>query len=118
MRITEQKVCDYRHSQNGADPMWCFGSTAVMRVGDEVFCTVPQAGFGVLPLSDRRIELYRRRSGGSFELVWRDSRFTREPAPLLRQNDRTLLMTANPAARDFTEGEGEQYARSAQIQYN
>lgn len=117
MKITEEKVCDYRHTQNGADPMWCFGSTAVMRLCGEVFCTVPQAGFGVLPLSDRHIELYRRRSGGSFELVWRDRRFTREPAPLLRRDDRTLYMTANPVVRDFAEGEGEHYCESEPLLY-
>lgn len=117
MNITYEDVCRYTHSINGASPLWCMGSSVIARVGDDILCTVPQGGFGVLPMSDRHIELYRKRPGQPFELLWREDRFTREPAPVVVYDDKTIVMTANPAIKRFKEGEGEKTSPSEPLIY-
>jgi hypothetical protein len=38
--VVEEKVFSARYSNNGASPMWCFGNTCLVRLGDRVFASI------------------------------------------------------------------------------
>src|SRR4029077_12910560 len=60
----EEDIYTYTNAQNGAGPMWCSGSTTLVRVGDRLFAsgleTVPDAK----PLNNCRWILFTRAGGG------------------------------------------------------
>lgn len=91
----EEDVYTYANANNGAGPMWCSGSTSLVRVGDEVFAsgleTVPDAG----PLNNCRWVLFRRGAKG-WERVRVDDGRTREPSPLAAFHNDRLFLSANP----------------------
>lgn len=91
----EEKVYSYHNANNGAGPMWCHGSTSLVRSGDRVFAagleTIPDAP----PLNNRRV-LFERRANG-WERVYTDTvGRTREPSPAAALKDGVVLVSANP----------------------
>lgn len=48
----EEDVYSYTNADNGAGPLWCHGSTCLVRIGDDVFAT------GLETLSNVRIRLW------------------------------------------------------------
>ena len=91
----EEDVYTHTNANNGAGPMWCSGSTSLVRVGDEVFAsgleTVPDAR----PLNNCRWVLFHRGSNG-WERVRVDDGRTREPSPLAAFPDGRVFLSANP----------------------
>lgn len=100
MRIyvdTEDHITDYEPADNGAGPLWCHGSTIVVRQHDRVFVACLETLADQVPLNNTRWVLYSRRDGESdWTLVHRDeSGRTREPSPIVLVGDQ-LLVSANP----------------------
>lgn len=93
----EEIVYAFQPANNGAGPMWCHGSTCLVRVGDEVFAsgleTIPEAK----PLNNCRWTFWRRGADG-WQLVRADAEGrTREPAPLVGfPKAGTVFLSANP----------------------
>lgn len=92
----EQEVYRYEPADNGASPLWCMGSTCLVRIGKELFAsgleTVPSAK----PLHNVRWLLFRCGANG-WELVRKDEQGrTREPCPLLGFPKGPLFLSANP----------------------
>lgn len=92
----EEDVYSYEPADNGAGPMWCHGSTCLVRVGDQVFAsgleTLPQAK----PLNNCRWLLFHRGTKG-WERVAVDAQGrTREPCPLVAFQEGRLFLSANP----------------------
>lgn len=92
----EEDVYSYIGANNGAGPMWCHGSTCLVRVGRHLFAsgleTIPDAK----PLTNCRWMLFERGASG-----WRQVRVdpegrTREPAPLAGGRDGGLFLSVNP----------------------
>lgn len=84
-------------ANNGAGPMWCFGSTSLARVGDEVVAAGLEAVPGAIPLHNARWKLFHRTNKGPSRLVHTDTKDrTREPSPLGVFNDGRVFVTANP----------------------
>jgi hypothetical protein len=95
----EEDVYRYEPANNGAGPMWCSGSTCLVRVGDEVFAsgleTLPEAK----PLNNCRWVLFRRAAVG-WQLQQADAvGRTREPCPLAVFPDGRLFLSANPTTQ-------------------
>lgn len=109
MKIWQETICRVRDTKNGASPLWCYGSTAIMRLGDKVVATVPANDNNVLPLADRHIELYAKTGDGPWQKIWHDMRFTREPAPILRRDDQSIWISLNPSEKDVPIGQGIEY---------
>ena len=61
---TEEDIYSYTDAQNGAGPMWCTGSTTLVRTGDRLFAsgleTIPDAK----PLNNCRWMLFLRENNG------------------------------------------------------
>lgn len=92
----EDEVYAYANPGNGAGPMWCFGSSCLVRVGERVFVSCSETIEGAKPLNNVCWSL-RVREGDGWRLVHRDEiGRTREPSPLALLGDDLLLLSANP----------------------
>ncbi len=91
----EEEVYTFQEADNGAGPLWCYGSSCIVRVGKEVYIsgieTLPEAK----PLNNVRWLLFRR-TGDGWRQVARGEGRTREPCPLACFQDDTLLLSDNP----------------------
>ena len=92
----EEDVYRYEPADNGAGPMWCRGSTCLVRVGDAVFASGLETLEGAKPLNNCRWTLHTRGAAG-WELRQTDpSGRTREPCPIATLPGGRLLMSVNP----------------------
>jgi hypothetical protein len=92
----EEDVYVYEPADNGAGPMWCHGSTCLVRVGDRVFASGLETLKDVKPLNNCRWTLFQRSDRGWSQVRADDSGRTREPSPLAAFPDGRLLLSANP----------------------
>lgn len=93
----EEVVCGYEPADNGAGPMWCYGSPLLVRAGSEVFVCVPETGRDATPLCNTRWCLYRRDVSGWTRVHAGDRFDEREPCPLVHLPGRALYLSVNPA---------------------
>jgi hypothetical protein len=92
----EEDVYAYESANNGAGPMWCAGSTCLVRVGDEIFASGLETLKETKALNNCRWMLFRRRPNGWEKVRADDSGRTREPCPLAAFPDGRLFLSANP----------------------
>lgn len=92
----EEDVYSYTHADNGSGPLWCIGSTSLVRVGDRLFASGVETIPGIQPLNNCRWMLFERKSD-AWERVWldKDNR-TREPSPMVAFSDGRVFVSANP----------------------
>ncbi|MBM4028824.1 MAG: hypothetical protein FJ280_26030 [Planctomycetes bacterium] len=93
----EEDVYTYEPANNGAGPMWCQGSTCLVRL-DDVVCasgleTVPEAK----PPNNCRWMLFQRSAQGWQKVGFDPAGRTREPCPLVGFPDGRLFLSVNPA---------------------
>lgn len=92
----EEEVYRFESPNNGSGPLWCAGSTCLVRAGDAVFASGTETLKNVKPLNNVRWTLWKRGSSG-WELLHTDpTGRTREPSPLSLLGDGRLLLSANP----------------------
>ncbi len=91
----EETVYRFEPANNGAGPMWCAGSTCVVRVGDVVYASGLETVPGWKPLNNCRWVLWRRDAQGWARWYEDEQGRTREPSPLVRVGS-DLLLSANP----------------------
>lgn len=102
----EEDVYTYTPADNGAGPMWCHGSTCIVRTGDHVFASGLETVLHAKPLNNCRWMLFERRANG-WEQVFVDSDGrTREPAPLAAFADGRVFVSVNPTLNPKSEGGG------------
>jgi hypothetical protein len=92
----ESNVYSYQPADNGAGPLWCAGSTCLVRVGDHTFAsgleTIPEAK----PLHNCRWMLFELGPQGWQKVLTDPVGRTREPAPLAAFHDGRFFLSANP----------------------
>jgi len=92
----EEDIYTYTNADNGAGPLWCHGSTCLVRVGADVFASGLETLPNLKPLNNCRWTLYQRgKSGWQLQQVDQAGR-TREPAPMVGFPDGRLFLSANP----------------------
>ena len=92
----EEDVYGFHPADNGSSPMWCYGSTCLVRIGDDVFASGLETLADAKPLYNVRWTLWKRGAGG-WEFQQADPKDrTREPCPLVGFADGRLLMSVNP----------------------
>jgi hypothetical protein len=91
----EEEVYSFTNANNGAGPMWCAGSTTLVRAGGRVFASGLETIADVPPLNNCRWVLFSREPGG-WQRVRVDEGRTREPAPLAAFHDGRVFLSANP----------------------
>jgi hypothetical protein len=101
----EEVVTRYTPANNGAGPMWCYGSTVIARQGGDVFLSVIETSKDVPPLCNTRWQLWHRSPDGwKLEQAEKEYR-QREPCPLAVFQDGPVFMSVNPS----TEPAGTKY---------
>jgi hypothetical protein len=96
----EEDVYCFEPANNGAGPMWCSGSTCLVRVGGDVFASGLETRKDAQPLNNCRWTLYKRTAGG-WQLQQADlAGRTREPCPLVTLPGGKVLLSANPTIAD------------------
>jgi len=102
----EEDVYRYQPANNGAGPLWCHGSTCLVRIGDHVFAGGMETLPGISPLNNCRWTLFERAPGG-WQLKQADEKgHTREPSPLAGFPDGNLFLSANPTLAHTAEPDG------------
>src|SRR5436190_3596250 len=101
----EEEVYTNSNSNNGAGPMWCHGSTCLVRSGDHLFATGLETVPDVKPLNNGRMVLFERQPGG-WERVHVDQHRTREPAPAAAFSDGRNFISVNPTLGNGPEPNG------------
>ncbi len=92
----EEDVYAFEPANNGAGPMWCSGSTCLVRIGDRVFASGIETVKDAKPLNNCRWTLYQREAN-AWKLVRADTtERTREPSPLAGFSDGRLFLSVNP----------------------
>ncbi len=92
----EEDVYSYQPADNGAGPMWCHGSTCLVRIGDNLFASGLETLDSAKPLNNCRWMLFHRGADGWEKVCVDEVGRTREPAPLAGFPDGRLLLSANP----------------------
>lgn len=83
-------------ADNGAGPLWCYGSTCIVRVGNDVFVSGIETLPNAKPLNNVRWVLYQRTDSGWRAVHQDEVGRTREPCPLAAFSDGRLYLSANP----------------------
>jgi hypothetical protein len=92
----EESVYSFTPANNGAGPMWCHGSTCLVRIGEDVFASGLETLADAKPLNNCRWMLFRRSKNGWEKLRVDEKGRTREPSPLAGFSDGRLFLSANP----------------------
>ena len=92
----EEDVYSWEPADNGAAPMWCYGCTCLVRIGQDVFAGGLQTLKDYPPLLNVRWLLFKREADG-WKLQQADlENRTREPCPLAMFPGGPLFMSVNP----------------------
>ena len=91
----EEDVYSYESPDNGSGPLWCGGSTCLVRVGDALFASGIEKLADAKPLNNCRWTLFRRGEDG-WQLLRRGDGRTREPSPMAGAADGRRFLSANP----------------------
>jgi hypothetical protein len=102
----EEEVYTYEPANNGAGPMWCAGSTCLVRIGKDVFAAGLETIKDAKPLNNCRWVLFRRGPAGWEKVRVDDTGRTREPSPLAGFYDGRLFLSANPTLASGAESGG------------
>ena len=101
----EEIVTRYTPANNGAGPMWCYGSTVIARQGRDVFLSVIETGKDVPLLCNTRWQLWHRSADG-WKLEQSEKEYRqREPCPLAVFQEGPVFLSVNPS----TESAGTKY---------
>jgi hypothetical protein len=92
----EEDVYGYEPANNGAGPLWCKGSTCIVRIGRDVFVSGLETLKDFKPLNNVRWLLFKRMKGGWAMQRHDETDRTREPFPLAGFPDGRLFLSVNP----------------------
>lgn len=96
----EEIVTRYAPADNGAGPMWCYGSTVIGRIGNHVFLSVIETGKDVPPLCNTRWQLWVRPDSGPWKLVQQEQDYRqREPCPIGVDPGGKIFLSVNPSTQ-------------------
>lgn len=97
--VSEEVVTRTTPANNGAGPLWCYGSPLIVRTGDTVYVSTIETGEGVPPLCNTRWQIWQRK-GRKWQLLAQEPEYRqREPCPLVVLGGSRLFLSANPSTR-------------------
>ena len=92
----EEEVYSFHPAENGAGPLWCSGSTCLVRVGDDLLASGLETIEGCPPLNNCRWLLFQRGTNGWQLRRADEGDRTREPSPLAAFPNGRVFLSANP----------------------
>ncbi|MGD8499794.1 MAG: hypothetical protein PVJ86_04060 [Phycisphaerales bacterium] len=103
----EEVVTTYTPANNGAGPLWCYGSTVIARKDEDVYLSIIETGKDIPPLCNTRWQLWRcSRDGWKVEHSEKEYR-QREPCPIAVFQKGPVFLSVSPS----TEPVGTKYGR-------
>ncbi len=94
----EEVVTRCEPANNGAGPLWAYGSTIIARLGENVYASVIETGADVPPLCNTRWQLWHRSSRG-WTLAQAEKEYRqREPCPIA-VSQRGVFLSTNPSTQ-------------------
>ena len=94
----EEVVTGYLGANNGAGPLWCYGSTVIGWVGEQVFLSVIETGKDVPLLCNTRWQLWQWPDKGPWKLVQQEQDYRqREPCPIGVFPEGKVFLSVNPS---------------------
>ena len=91
----EEIVTRYTPANNGAGPMWCYGSTVIARQNSDVYLSTIETGKDVPLLCNTRWQLWHRTSDG-WKLKQTEKAYRqREPCPIAIFQDGPVFLSVN-----------------------
>ena len=112
----EEVVTRYAPADNGAGPLWCYGSTVIARQGGDVYLSIIETGEGVPPLCNTRWQLWHRSPDG-WRIEQSEKQYRqREPCPIGLFQDGPIFLSVNPS----TEPTGTKYGpcKPQELEFN
>ena len=101
----EEIVTEYAPANNGAGPLWCYGSTVIARGNGDVYLSIIETGTDVPPLCNTRWQLWHRSSDG-WRIEQSEKQYRqREPCPIAVFQQGPVFLSVNPS----TEPVGTKY---------
>ncbi|HPC29788.1 MAG TPA: hypothetical protein PLI50_06175 [bacterium] len=94
MRFFQEKIYQFTNCGNGADPLWCMGSSCIAADNDRIFVSGWDTIPGIPLLNCARWTLFQKKARG-WEIVRQDTEKTREPSPICVLEDGKLFLSAN-----------------------
>ncbi len=95
----EEIVTRYTPANNGAGPMWCYGSTVIARQNSDVYLSTIETGKDVPLLCNTRWQLWHRTSDG-WKLEHTEKAYRqREPCPIAIFQDGPVFLSVNPSIK-------------------
>jgi hypothetical protein len=92
----EEEVYRFEQANNGAGPMWCSGSTSLVRVQDQLFASGLETLTRFRPLNNCRWMLFERGDAAWKRVQADPAGRTREPSPLAGFANGDVWLSANP----------------------
>ncbi|MDT8303271.1 MAG: hypothetical protein RQ760_17460 [Sedimentisphaerales bacterium] len=93
----EEIVTRYAPANNGAGPMWCYGSTVIARQNRDVYLSTIETGRDVPLLCNTRWQLWHRTSDG-WKLEQTEKAYRqREPCPIGIFQEGSVFLSVNPS---------------------
>jgi hypothetical protein len=103
----EEVVTKYTAANNGAGPLWCYGSTVIARRGNDVYLSIIETGKDVPLLCNTRWQLWHRFADG-WKIAQSEKEYRqREPCPVAVFQKGGVFLSANPSV----EAPGVKYGR-------
>lgn len=103
----EDVVTKYTPANNGAGPLWCYGSTVIARKGNDIYLSVIETGKDVPLLCNTRWQLWHRSADG-WKIAQSEKEYRqREPCPIGIFEKGAVFLSVNPS----TEPPGVKYGR-------
>ena len=104
----EEVVTTYTPADNGAGPLWCYGSTVIARIENNVYLSIIETGKDIPPLCNTRWQLWHRSDKQSWETIFHEQQYKqREPCPIGLFQTGAVFLSVNPS----TEPPGTKYGR-------
>ncbi|MGB2865530.1 MAG: hypothetical protein WBC05_19525 [Sedimentisphaerales bacterium] len=95
----EEVVTRYTPANNGAGPLWCYGSTVIARQDSDIYLSVIETGEDVPLLCNTRWQLWHRSADGwKLEQAEKEYR-QREPCPLAVFQGGPVFLSVNPSTK-------------------
>ena len=93
----EEVVTRYTPANNGAGPLWCYGSTVIARQGNDVYLSIIETGKDVPLLCNTRWQLWHRSANG-WKIAQSEKEYRqREPCPIATFQEGAVFLSVNPS---------------------
>jgi hypothetical protein len=93
----EDVVTKYTSANNGAGPLWCYGSTVIARKGNDVYLSIIETGKDVPLLCNTRWQLWHRSADG-WKIAQSEKEYRqREPCPIGIFHKGAVFLSVNPS---------------------